>query len=186
MPLGNLTSQFFANVYLNKLDYFVKHQLKARYYLRYVDDFVILHQSKKKLEKYKIKISQFLNKNLNLELHSNKSKILNLTRGINFLGFRLFFYYKLLKKKNLRVFKKKLEFLCSRYDQGLIYYDDIYNFLEGWFAYAKHAQTYKLRKRFSEQIENRFSQEISTKEINKPTKLQKNPFPQPQPVSLPP
>ncbi len=50
MPLGNLTSQFFANVYLNELDYFVKHKLKAKYYIRYVDDFVILHPSKSQLK----------------------------------------------------------------------------------------------------------------------------------------
>ncbi len=49
MPLGNLTSQFFANIYLNELDYFVKHKLKAKYYIRYVDDFIILHPSKKQL-----------------------------------------------------------------------------------------------------------------------------------------
>ena len=56
MPLGNLTSQFFANVYLNEFDYFVKHQLNAEYYIRYVDDFVILHQSREQLEKWVDKI----------------------------------------------------------------------------------------------------------------------------------
>ena len=61
MPLGNLTSQFFANVYLNELDYFVKHKLKAKYYIRYVDDFVILHRSKKQLEIWKKEINGFLN-----------------------------------------------------------------------------------------------------------------------------
>ena len=60
MPIGNLTSQFFANVYLNELDYFVKHDLKAKYYIRYVDDFVILHESKEELESYKMSIDEFL------------------------------------------------------------------------------------------------------------------------------
>ena len=60
MPLGNLTSQFFANIYLNDLDYFVKHKLKAKYYIRYVDDFVILHTSKETLEIYKDKINKYL------------------------------------------------------------------------------------------------------------------------------
>lgn len=60
MPLGNLTSQFFANVYLNELDYFVKHNLRAKYYIRYVDDFVILDTSAQKLEFYKAEISNFL------------------------------------------------------------------------------------------------------------------------------
>ena len=65
MPLGNLTSQFFANVYLNELDYFVKHKLKAKYYIRYVDDFVILHTSKKQLEDWKQQIDKFLKEKLN-------------------------------------------------------------------------------------------------------------------------
>ena len=59
MPLGNLTSQFFANVYLNELDQFVKHRLKIKYYIRYVDDFVILHGEKEMLEKYKQLIEIF-------------------------------------------------------------------------------------------------------------------------------
>lgn len=69
MPLGNLTSQFFANVYLNEMDYFVKHQLKAKYYIRYVDDLVLLHQSKAQLEEWKKNIDEFLKERLRLELH---------------------------------------------------------------------------------------------------------------------
>jgi len=101
MPLGNLTSQFFANVYLNELDYFVKHELKAKYYIRYVDDFVILHKNKKRLEYFKIKIKEFLKEKLDLELHPEKSQILALRNGIKFLGYRIFYHYTLLNKKNV-------------------------------------------------------------------------------------
>ena len=83
MPLGNLTSQFFANVYLNKLDYFVKHKLKAKYYIRYVDDFVILHSSKKQLEIWLSQINNFLKRELKLEIHPEKSRIISLSRGID-------------------------------------------------------------------------------------------------------
>ena len=72
MPLGNLTSQFFANVYLNELDYFVKHKLKAKFYIRYVDDFVILHNSKDQLKKWKVDINKFLRDKLKLKLISQK------------------------------------------------------------------------------------------------------------------
>jgi retron-type reverse transcriptase len=75
MPLGNLTSQFFANVYLNELDYFVKHELKAKFYIRYVDDFIILHNSKRHLEDWKSKINEFLIEKLKIELHPCKSKV---------------------------------------------------------------------------------------------------------------
>ena len=91
MPLGNLTSQFFANVYLNELDYFVKHRLKSKYYIRYVDDFVILHRNKKRLEYFKKQIDNFLVHELKLWLHPDKSKILPLRNGITFLGYRLFY-----------------------------------------------------------------------------------------------
>ena len=84
MPLGNMTSQFFANVYLNDLDQFIKRRLKAKNYLRYVDDFVILHESKEKLEEYKDKVEKYL-MNLKLELHPDKSKIFPLYKGVNFL-----------------------------------------------------------------------------------------------------
>ena len=102
MPLGNLTSQFFANVYLNELDYFIKHKLREKYYIRYVDDFVVLHKNKKILEIYKEKINNYLLKHLKLELHKDKSKIIPLKNGVDLLGYRVFGYYKLLRKRNLK------------------------------------------------------------------------------------
>src|SRR3989344_4528408 len=97
MPLGNYTSQFFANVYLNELDYFVKHELKAKYYIRYVDDFVILHENNKNLEKCKNTIGKFIIAKLKIKLHPDKSKIIKLTNGANLLGYRVFYYHKLLR-----------------------------------------------------------------------------------------
>lgn len=105
MPLGNLTSQFFANVYLNELDYFVKHKLKAKYYIRYVDDFVIQHNSREQLSIWKEEINKFLKEELKLELHQEKSRIIPLSRGIDFVGFRNFYYYKLLRKRNYTIYK---------------------------------------------------------------------------------
>lgn len=108
MRLGNLTSQFFANVYLNELDQFVKHKLKAKYYIRYVDDFVILHNNKETLEKYKEQINNFL-KTIKLELHEDKSKIIPLSEGVSLLGYRVFYHHKLLRKSNLRKFQRKIK-----------------------------------------------------------------------------
>src|SRR3989344_6812212 len=92
MPIGNLTSQFFANVYLNELDHFVKHKLKAKYYIRYVDDFVILHKNKEILENYKKEIDNFL-KTIKLELHPDKSKIITIVKGFSLLGYRVFYHH---------------------------------------------------------------------------------------------
>ena len=108
MPLGNLTSQFFANVYLNELDYFVKQKLKAKYYIRYVDDFVIMHNSHEQLKTYKAEIDDFLREILDIQLHPDKSNIFEAKRGTTFLGFRIFYHHKLLKNGNIRKFKRKL------------------------------------------------------------------------------
>ena len=142
MPLGNLTSQFFANVYLNELDYFVKHELKAKYYIRYVDDFIIIHRNKKRLEFYKRKIEEFVYKKLKLELHPDKSNIFSLANGITFLGYRIFYHYKLLKKRNIRKFLKSVE----DYKNGLISEEKFIDCFKGWEGYAKWANTFKLRK----------------------------------------
>ena len=118
MPLGNLTSQFFANIYLSELDYFVKHGLKAKYYIRYVDDFVILERNRALLEAYMERIDCFLKQELKLELHPEKSKIILLQGGVTLLGFRVFFHYRLLKRSNqLRVWKRLRRFR-ERLDRG--------------------------------------------------------------------
>src|SRR3989344_7475641 len=146
MPLGNLTSQFFANVYLNELDYFIKHKLKSKYYIRYVDDFIILHNSKEQLETWKYEINKFLRVNLDLELHSEKSKIISILRGIEFVGFRNFYHYRLLRKRNIRKFHIKLKEFNKKYYNKNISYDRIYDSIEGWLDYTKQANTYNLCK----------------------------------------
>ena len=155
MPLGNLTSQFFANVYLNELDYFVKHKLKVKCYIRYVDDFVILHNNKETLEEYKEKINNYL-KNLILVLHPDKSKIIPLRNGITFLGYRIFYYYKLLRKSNIRkfekIFKEELEFLEK--GMGDAAYEDLMRSLKGWFGYSIWANTYKYREKILKKIKH--------------------------------
>ena len=143
MPLGNYTSQFFANVYLNEFDYFVKHTLKAKHYIRYVDDFVILHASKTQLKTWKMQINEFLENNLKLKLHPQKSRIFPLSQGIDFVGFRVFFHNKLLRKRNIHRMQKKI----FNFEQGLCSYRDIMQSYTGWQGYAKQAHTFKLRRR---------------------------------------
>lgn len=156
MPLGNLTSQFFANVYLNELDRFVKHQLKAKYYIRYVDDFVIFHRSKQALEYYKIKINQFLEEHLDIGLHPSKTKILTLQNGVDFLGMRIFFFHKLVRKKNLKKFERKFNELKELCKSGLISRDKAVEKFEGWLAYVSHANTYKYRRYLSRTFNKSF------------------------------
>ncbi|MBI2629363.1 helix-turn-helix domain-containing protein [Candidatus Pacearchaeota archaeon] len=157
MPLGNLTSQFFANLYLNKLDQFVKHKLKVKYYIRYVDDFVILHESKEQLEEWKIKINDFLKDKLKIELHPSKSHVLKLSGGINFLGFRIFYYHKLIRKSNLKNFERKYNHLRILFDEGIIGREKALESLEGWLAYCSHANTHKYRKHLIRNFNKNFS-----------------------------
>lgn len=86
LPIGNLSSQFFANVYLDQLDQFAKHQLRARYYIRYVDDFVLLHESAQWLNDALARINEFLPANLHARLNPTKTILQPVERGIDFVG----------------------------------------------------------------------------------------------------
>lgn len=86
LPLGNLTSQLLVNIYMNEFDQFVKHKLKAKYYIRYADDFVFMSQSKAELEVWLLSVSIFLKERLRLELHPDKVFIKTFPSGVDFLG----------------------------------------------------------------------------------------------------
>lgn len=90
LPIGNLSSQFFANLYLNELDQFVKHRLKCGYYLRYCDDFVMLSEKRDKLLEWKAEVERFLAERLKLRLNEKRQSLQPVSNGINFLGYNYF------------------------------------------------------------------------------------------------
>lgn len=102
LPLGNLTSQVLVNVYMNEFDQFIKRELKVEFYVRYADDFVILHNNKIYLENLVSKISEFLEKKLKLSLHPRKCFIKTLASGVDFLGWVNFPYYRVLRSTTRR------------------------------------------------------------------------------------
>lgn len=106
LPLGNLTSQLLVNIYMNEFDQFVKHKLKAKHYIRYADDFVVMSTDKRELEEYLLRIQVFLSDYLQLELHPDKVFIKTLASGVDFLGWIHFLDHKVLrtatKKKMFR------------------------------------------------------------------------------------
>lgn len=157
MPIGNLTSQFLANVYLNELDYFVKHKLKAKYYIRYVDDFVIFHKDKALLEKWEVEIDNFLKNALKVELHPEKTRTVLLGRGVTFLGLRIFYHHKLIKKSNRRRIWKRIRVLKEIYYEGKLSRDDVESKIQGWLAYAEFANTYKLRNKVLGKVSDIFT-----------------------------
>jgi len=109
LPLGNLTSQLFANVYLNEFDQFVKHKLRARYYIRYADDFAILLEDREWLIKQIEPIQAFLADSLKLELHPNKLFIKTVSSGVDFLGWVHFSDHRVLRNASKRRMLRKLK-----------------------------------------------------------------------------
>lgn len=104
IPIGNVTSQLFANVYLNELDQFVKHSLRFRRYVRYMDDFILLSADKAELHEARQKIEAFLSKELLLTLHPKKVQVIPVRSGVEYLGYRIFPQYRKLKRATVSRF----------------------------------------------------------------------------------
>jgi hypothetical protein len=101
MPIGNLTSQIFANIYLNELDRFVKHTLKAKAYLRYGDDFIVVENDLEKLKYFRTETVRFLAKELKLQVNPKSDKIMKVAHGLKFLGVKLWPSGRTLSVRNL-------------------------------------------------------------------------------------
>ncbi|MFK5948466.1 MAG: reverse transcriptase domain-containing protein [Methylococcales bacterium] len=154
LPIGNLNSQFFANVYLNALDQFVKHQLKCNYYLRYCDDFILLANSSKQLQQWQQQISNFLQQTLLLELNPSRERLKPVSDGIDFLGYIVRRKYMLVRKRvinhlqiKLQAFEKELVSV----ENSVIYYryneerlNSLHATLSSYLGHFKMASTYKL------------------------------------------
>ena len=145
IPIGNLTSQFFANIYLNPLDHFIKEELKCRYYVRYVDDFAVFDNDKKYLHQIKEETGAFL-ESLRLRLHENKTKVFRVETGIGFLGHMIFPDFRLLKKENLKRFRRRLKRQVRMYESGMLSLEKLRQSLQSWNAHASYSDTYRLRK----------------------------------------
>jgi len=144
LPLGNLTSQLFANIYLNELDQFLKHKLKVKHYIRYTDDFVIVAENKLYLENLIVPIRSFLSKKLALELHPKKITIRKFRQGIDFLGYIVLPHYRLLRAKTKYRIFKKLNKRIDKYKTGLISKQTLEQSLQSYLGVLSHANTYKV------------------------------------------
>ena len=152
IPIGNLTSQLFANIYLNELDQFIKHQLREKYYLRYMDDFLILDYDKRKLSDLKEVIKEFLDEKLLLRLHPKKVKIFPTYKGVDFLGYLIFGNYRLLRKSTIKRFMKRTKKYQKKLDEGFMSQEKFDNSLQSWNAYAEFGSSWKIRKKLEENL----------------------------------
>jgi retron-type reverse transcriptase len=163
LPIGNLTSQFFANIYLNELDQFVKHKLKIKYYLRYVDDLLLLHQNPEQLKIWHQQLNRFLKEKLKVEFHPQKTILQRIHKGINFVGFIVYPNHILIRNRTVRKFKNKLWLFDKKIlSMGLEHpirlwtpelcqdFQKIFATINSYFGQLKHADTFCLRKHLYE------------------------------------
>lgn len=145
LPIGNLTSQFWANVYLNELDHFAKRDLKCSAYLRYVDDFLLFSNDKAELRRWRRQIITFLAV-MRLTLHENEAQVFPVTEGINFLGFRLYPDHRRLKRANGYAYRRRLRRLAGQYSASEIAWTQLDASARGWVNHACYGDTYGLRR----------------------------------------
>jgi len=152
LPIGNLTSQLFANIYLNEFDQFVKQKLKVKHYARYTDDFVIVSKSQKYLDDLLIPISGFLKNNLDLDLHPKKVVIKKYHQGIDFFGYIALPHYRLVRTKTKRRIFKKLKTRIGQYGMGKINEKSLKQSLQSYLGVLSHADTHKLKQELLNQF----------------------------------
>jgi retron-type reverse transcriptase len=145
LPIGNLTSQFFANIYLNGFDHFIKEQLKAQKYLRYVDDFALFSDDRGFLVDAKATIEEFLT-TLRLKIHPIKSQLFETRLGATFVGFRVLQDHTRIKAANLHRARYRLRRLKKEYATGRITFERLTQSIQSWGAHLKHADTWHLRQ----------------------------------------
>ena len=166
LPIGNLTSQFFANVYLDCLDQFIKRELKVKYYFRYVDDFVLFSRNIDEIKKWRDSIGRFLEERLKLKLHPKKDKYGSAYQGIDFVGYIIKPNYILSRRRVVNNLKTKLYF----FNQGLLLVSNnqgqtalplsrsptkeeigqMIHTINSYFGYFRQANCYSLRKNLYE------------------------------------
>ncbi|MDP3947768.1 MAG: reverse transcriptase/maturase family protein, partial [bacterium] len=147
IPIGNLTSQLFANVYLNELDHFVKRELREKCYIRYLDDFLILGLDKKRLHEDKERIKTFLRDRLKLAMHSKKTEIFPIDRGVDFLGYVVRDGRRFLRKSTIKRFIKKKRCHEAMVQNGKRTEASLQNVRASWRGYASFADSYKLMEK---------------------------------------
>lgn len=149
LPIGNLTSQFFANVYLNELDQFIKHKLKAKRYLRYVDDFLFLSEDRIQLKVWREEIKKFLQSKLALCLHPQKQILQPVEHGINFVGSIVRPDYSLIRRRVVENFKERLQ--KSNRDSSRLLEErnlgQILSVINSYYGQYRHHNTFGLRLR---------------------------------------
>lgn len=146
LPIGNLTSQFFANIYLHSLDLFVKHELRVKGYLRYVDDFLLFGDDRSALKAQGQRVREYV-QTLRLHIHPDKFRLMATDKGVDFVGFVMFPDGRIrLRDDNLRRFVRRFRRQAWCVRTGRMKIDDLRQRTRSWIAHASHAQSRRLRR----------------------------------------
>ena len=145
LPIGNLTSQFWANVYLNRFDHFVKRDLKCPAYVRYVDDLILFADDKRTLWEWRAAILDYL-AGLRLTIHIERAHPRPVTEGLPFLGFTVFPTHRLLKAQKAVSFRRHLKGRLADYAAGRIPINDLHASVRGWVNHVRYGDTWGLRR----------------------------------------
>lgn len=145
LPIGNQTSQFWANCYLNPLDHFITSQLGCRAYLRYVDDFLLFAEDKAQLHAWKDAIIAFLATQLRQTLHEAESFVAPVGVGIPFLGFRVYPDHRLLRRRNGVAFARRYRAMRTEREAGELGFREMHDRVLAWIAHVDHGDTWRLR-----------------------------------------
>lgn len=149
MPIGNLTSQLFANVYLNELDQMCKHELGLHYYIRYMDDVIILLDDKAELGRIKSVIEEFLNDYLHLDLN-DKTAIRPCDLGVDFVGYHIWATHRKLKKQTARRMIRNVKRMCEEVQAGNMSKEDFERVAASYNGVLQHCDSYGLRSKLNE------------------------------------
>lgn len=152
LPIGNLTSQFYANIYLNGFDHYIKEQIKVQKYIRYVDDFALFADDRAFLADARLAVEEYL-ASLRLKIHPIKSQLFETKEGANFLGFRVFPDVIRVRTENLRRGRQRLRKMQLEYSQGKINLSKIIQSMQSWQAHLKQGNTWQLRKQILVSVE---------------------------------
>lgn len=151
IPIGNYTSQYFANIYLNELDQFIKHEFKIKYYVRYMDDFVLLVKDKETAKVVYDKIKLFLENKLKLSLN-HKSRYYPSALGVNFCGYRIWSTHRLVRTRCKQKIKKKIKNWDKLNKEGKLDRKHIVLSFNSWLGHVKHANSYNLVKKIKRKL----------------------------------
>ena len=150
LPLGNTLSQIDANIYLNKIDQYCKRRLSLKYYVRYMDDIIIIVENKEKAKEIRDSITVFLENKLNLDANKDKTKIFPINQGINAVGFKIHTTHRLLRNDSKKKIKRKAKKMKHLIEEGNMTVEKAEQILNSWLGHAKHGNSYNFIKRLIE------------------------------------